>query len=44
MRAQSLFTQNNIEVCVGVPADSPKELVQMYLDKELKTGENLCDH
>ena len=44
MRAQELFTQNNIEVCVGVQANSPKELVQKYLDKELRTGENLCDH
>jgi len=43
-RAQDLFTQNNIEVCVGVDADSPQKLVENYLSDQLKTGQNLCDH
>jgi len=44
MKAQDLFTQNNIEVCVGVNADTPVQLVEQYLNSQLKTGENLCDH
>ncbi len=43
-RAQVLFAQNNIEVCVGVMAESPKKLVEQYLNNELQTGQNLCDH
>jgi len=41
--AQQLFSQNNIEVCMGVNSDSPAELVKNYLNSQLKTGENLCD-
>jgi ATP-binding protein involved in chromosome partitioning len=43
-KAQDLFAQNNIEVHYGVNADSPSNLVKLYLEKELKTGHNLCDH
>jgi len=43
-RAQDLFAQNKIEVCVGVNADTPKKLVEQYLNSELQTGQNLCDH
>ena len=43
-RAQDLFTQNNIEVCVGVNSDSPQQLVIQYLEDQLETGQNLCDH
>lgn len=41
--AQQLFSQNNIEVCMGVNSDSPVELVKSYLNSQLKTGDNLCD-
>lgn len=44
MRAQQLFTQNNISVVVGAESLSPRELVEKYLSKTLVTGENLCDH
>ena len=44
MKAQDLFAQNNIEVCIGVSSDSPKYLVEQYLDNQLQTGQNLCDH
>lgn len=44
MKAQQLFAQNNIEVCMGVDAESPKKLVEQYLNDQLKTGQNLCDH
>ncbi|MCK4662527.1 MAG: NifB/NifX family molybdenum-iron cluster-binding protein [Bacteroidales bacterium] len=43
-KAQNLFTQNNIEVCVGVNAETPDKLVEQYLSGFLKTGQNLCDH
>jgi len=43
-KAQQLFTQNNIEVCMGVNAESPSLLVEQYLNDQLGTGENLCDH
>ncbi len=44
IKAQDLFTQNNIEVCIGVNAETPELLVQQFLDGKLNTGENLCDH
>ena len=44
MRAQQLFTQNNITVVVGAPADEPEKLVSAYLSGTLKTGDNVCDH
>ncbi len=43
-RAQSLFTENGIEVVVGAPADSPEEIVKNFLSGILKTGVNACDH
>ena len=44
MRAQSLFQQNNIEVCVGSEQKQPEELVLDYLNNKLIVGENLCEH
>jgi predicted Fe-Mo cluster-binding NifX family protein len=43
-RAQQLFTQNQIEVVVGAPVDTPENLVSAYLNKTLQSGENICDH
>lgn len=43
-RAQELFAQNRIQVCVGVNSDQPEKLVDNYLKNELRTGHNLCDH
>lgn len=43
-KAQTLFTQNDIEVYMGVAAGTSKELVENYLNDQLKTGQNLCDH
>jgi predicted Fe-Mo cluster-binding NifX family protein len=43
-KAQQLFAQNNIEVCIGVNSELPKNLVEQYLNNELQTGQNLCDH
>ena len=43
-RAQDLFAQNQIQVVVGAPADTPENLVLSYLNGTLKSGENVCDH
>jgi predicted Fe-Mo cluster-binding NifX family protein len=43
-RALDLFRQNNIEVYIGVQEGTPKALVEDYLKRDLKTGQNLCDH
>lgn len=43
-KAQDLFAMNNIEVHMGVQDGSPKDLVMNYLNNELQTGQNLCDH
>jgi Mrp family chromosome partitioning ATPase/predicted Fe-Mo cluster-binding NifX family protein len=43
-RAQQLFGQNGIEVVVGAPSDSPEALVKQYLNNNLATGPNVCDH
>ena len=43
-RARQLFTQNDITVLVGAPADTPDKLAEAYLNGTLQTGENVCDH
>ena len=43
-KAQQLFAQNNIEVYMGINADSPQKLVEQYLNNQLESGDNLCDH
>ncbi|MFO7896291.1 MAG: NifB/NifX family molybdenum-iron cluster-binding protein [Candidatus Cloacimonadales bacterium] len=43
-RAQNLFSQNQIEVFIGVPNLSLDQLVEKYLAEQLQSGDNLCDH
>lgn len=43
-RAQALFAQQNIEVVVGASPDTPEEIAKAYLEGDLKSGANLCDH
>ncbi len=43
-RARSLFSQNNITVVVGAPAEDPEQVVNAYLGGSLKTGANVCDN
>jgi predicted Fe-Mo cluster-binding NifX family protein len=43
-RAQALFAQNNISVIVGSPADAPEKLVNDFLNGQLVSGTNVCDH
>jgi predicted Fe-Mo cluster-binding NifX family protein len=44
MRAQNLFTQNDIEVVVGASIMEPEELVKQYISGTLEAGDNICDH
>ena len=44
MRAQQLFTANNVKVVVGASGGNPEDIVKAYLDNSLVTGANLCDH
>ena len=43
-RAQSLFTEQNIDVIIGAPAETPEIIVNAYLDGSLQTGPNACSH
>jgi len=43
-RAQTLFANNQIEVVIGAPLETPENLVFAYLNNTLQSGENLCDH
>ena len=43
-RAQELFRAQNIQVTVGLPAETPEELIGQYLAGTLQAGENVCDH
>ncbi|MDP8267437.1 MAG: NifB/NifX family molybdenum-iron cluster-binding protein [Candidatus Tenebribacter davisii] len=43
-RAQNLFSQNNIEVIIGLSSENLKDLVETYISKGLASGDNLCDH
>ena len=44
VKAQEIFAQNNIEVFMGISSDNPKKLVEHYLNNQLESGENFCDH
>lgn len=41
--AQNLFKENNIEVFMGLNAEEPSKLVELYLQDKLESGDNLCD-
>ena len=43
-RAQGLFAENDIEVVVGAPSETPQDVVSAYLSGTLKVGSNTCDH
>ncbi|OQY03846.1 MAG: ATPase [Desulfobacteraceae bacterium 4572_123] len=42
--AIDLFNQNGIEVLTGAPSLEPEILVKNFLDNQLETGANACDH
>ncbi len=43
-RALQQFAQHDIEVVIGVPAETPERLALAYLRGTLEAGANLCDH
>lgn len=43
-RAQDLFFDNNISVIVGAPQIKPEELVELFINGTLTSGDNVCDH
>jgi predicted Fe-Mo cluster-binding NifX family protein len=43
-RAQGLFKDNNIDLIVGITDDTPEKLVEQYLNNQLVSGQNICDH
>ncbi len=44
MRAQQFFQQYGIQVVVGAPANTPEQVVQQWINGQLVTGDNICDH
>ena len=43
-RAQSLFSEQGIEVILGLSGSDPAQLVSRYLEGKLSGGANPCDH
>ena len=43
-RAQQLFAQSGIDVVIGAAVDNPEELARQYLNGQLQSGQNICDH
>lgn len=43
-KARQLFSQNGIEVIIGISEGKPEDLVKSYLEGKLDPGDNLCDH
>ena len=43
-RALGLFNEQGIKVIIGAPAEGPETLVQYFLNGNLQSGANVCDH
>jgi ATP-binding protein involved in chromosome partitioning len=43
-RAQGLFEEKGIRVLIGAPSDTPRSIIENYLNGSLQLGENICDH
>jgi len=43
-RAVSLFRERGVDVITGAPAGDPEAVIRTYLDGQLITGANTCDH
>ena len=43
-RAIDIFRQNRIEVVLGAPDEEPEKVVLDYLQGNLVSGANVCDH
>ena len=44
VRARQLFTEKNIEVVIGAPNTEPEVIVADYVNGNLQTEGNPCDH
>lgn len=44
VKAQDIFKMNNIDVVIGINADTPENIVDLYLKQQLTAGDNMCDH
>ena len=44
VKAQTLFTENNISVVMGAGVEDPSKLVLDYEAGNLESGSNACDH
>ena len=44
IKALEIFARNNIEVFLGIDSDTPEDLVIHYLNGQLESSENRCDH
>ena len=44
MRAQNLFAEQGMQVCVGAADDELETLVKAFLAGTLRAGANPCDH
>ncbi|MEA2077756.1 MAG: NifB/NifX family molybdenum-iron cluster-binding protein [Candidatus Marinimicrobia bacterium] len=44
MHAQRLFTQYGVKVVLGAESGDPKNIVESWLNGELVSGDNACDH
>jgi len=43
-RAKDIFEEHGIQVLVGAPYETPEIIVSHFLNGNLKSGENSCDH
>lgn len=43
-KAQDLLANSGVKVVVGAPSGKPEDIAMAYLNDELATGENACDH
>ena len=44
MHAQQLFTQYGVKVVLGAESGDPKSIVESWLNGDLVSGSNACDH
>ena len=44
MNAQNLFNNQGVKVIVGAPEENPEKVVLDYVNGNLATGANACDH
>jgi ATP-binding protein involved in chromosome partitioning len=42
--AVTLFKERGVDVITGAPAGDPESVLRSYLNGQLVTGENACDH